>query len=157
MVSFAFGVVMFKPGFSQTFVNSSTDYPYFRKSLVKHGYTSTASHQEGDEDDVILLDAMVQESADGHECRSTRTNLMARQFEVAMGRRPRLLTCASNRNTQVSAARCRWRIHLGSMTCKSSGSPVLASDCTSREPIATSLNTRCSPFSSGPPLKAMVS
>lgn len=79
MVPFAFGVAMFKPGFSQTFVDSSTDYPNFRKSLVKHGYTSVTSHEERHKDDVILPDAVVQESADGHECRCARANLTSRQ------------------------------------------------------------------------------
>ncbi len=60
--------------------------------------------------------------------------------------------CASRRKTHVFAARSLARMHSGRRTWKSNGSPVLESDCTRREPMGTSLMTRCRPCSRGPPL-----
>jgi hypothetical protein len=61
-------------------------------------------------------------------------------------------TCASRRKTQVFAARYLLRMQSGSLAWKSKGSPVLESDCTSREPMGASLMTRRKPCSRGPPL-----
>ena len=63
-----------------------------------------------------------------------------------------LFTWASSTNTQDSSAKCLKRIHVGSITCNSNGSPLFTSDWTSKEPTGTSLMTLRKPRSRAPPL-----
>jgi hypothetical protein len=147
------------PDFVQSIVDRTGDDVHLRERAAEMYDTATTGNEEGDEDDMRWFNAMIEEDSDGHEACCACTDLQAgsvRRLEEPRDRvqeTKRQRACASRRKTHVFTALCLSRMQLGSLTWKSRGSPVFESDCTSKEPIATSLMTRCKPNSRGPPLE----
>ena len=151
-----------EPDFAQSVVDRPGDDVHLRERAAEMRDAATASDEEGDEDDVRRVHAVVEEHPDRHESRRAgpdlqkkkriRTALVSQEIDGAKETK-RKRACASRRKTHVFTARRLSRMQAGNLAWKSRGSPVLESDCTSREPIGTSLMTRCKPNSRGPPLR----